>query len=208
MPRGVIRSLLISGITPLLLPEGGNELGKQSQIFIAFLRSGILGFGGGPATIPLVHKEVVTTYQWMTDEEFADIISIGNTLPGPIATKMAGYIGYRVGGWLGLINALIATVLPTVFILILLLGSLKQFSDSKFVSGMTNGVIPIVAVMMGVLTWDFLKKSNASLGIKLATLIFSVSFIAIIILNIHPGFVIATLLIIAIALPVKRGRES
>lgn len=208
MPIGVIRSICTLRVTPLLLPKGGNELGKQSQIFIAFLRSGILGFGGGPATIPLVHKEVVTTYQWMTDEEFADIISIGNTLPGPIATKMAGYIGYRVGGWLGLINALIATVLPTVFILILLLGSLKQFSDSEFVSGMTNGVIPIVAVMMGVLTWDFLKKSKASLGIKLAALIFIVSFIAIIILNIHPGFVIATLLIFAIALPVKGGNES
>lgn len=183
-------------------------MGKQSHIFIAFLRSGLLGFGGGPATIPLVHKEVVQTYQWMTDEEFADIISIGNTLPGPIATKMAGYIGYRVGGWLGLVNALIATILPTVFLLILLLSSLKQFSDSKFVSSMTNGVIPIVAVMMGILTWDFLKKSKASLGIKLAAIIFIVSFLAIIILNIHPGFVIATLLIIALALPVKGGNES
>ena len=181
---------------------------KQSDIFIAFFRSGILGFGGGPATIPLVHKEVVQTYQWMTDEEFSDVISIGNTLPGPIATKLAGYIGFRVGGWLGLVNALVATVLPTVLLLILLLGSLKQFSDSEFVSSMTNGVIPIVAVMMGVLTWDFLKKSKASLGIKLATIIFIVSFIAIIILKIHPGFVIATLLIIALALPVKGEKAS
>ena len=73
---------------------------KQLDIFIAFFRSGILGFGGGPASIPLVHKEVVGNFGWMTDDEFADVLSIGNTLPGPIATKMAGYIGYRVGGWL------------------------------------------------------------------------------------------------------------
>ena len=136
------------------------------------------------------------------------MISIGNTLPGPIATKMAGYIGFRVGGWLGLITALVATVLPTVILLVLLLGSLKQFSESDFVNGMTNGVIPIVAVMMGVLTWDFIKKSKASLGIKLASIIFIVSFIAIIVLNIHPGFVIATLLIIALALPVKGDNIS
>ena len=194
-------------VTPFLF-KGGNTLNKQLHIFIAFFRSGILGFGGGPTTIPLVHKEVVKTYEWMTDEEFSDVISIGNTLPGPIATKMAGYIGFRVGGWLGLINALVATVLPTVILLILLLGSLKQFSESDFVNGMTNGVIPIVAVMMGVLTWDFIKKSKASLGIKLASIIFIVSFIAIIVLNIHPGFVIATLLIIALALPVKGGNVS
>ncbi|MGN7477897.1 chromate transporter [Solibacillus silvestris] len=183
-------------------------MAKQLHIFIAFFRSGILGFGGGPTTIPLVHKEVVKTYEWMTDEEFADVISIGNTLPGPIGTKMAGYIGYRVGGWLGLINALIATVLPTVLLLILLLGSLNQFNESSFVSGMTHGVIPIVAVMMGVLTWDFIKKSKTSLGIKLAAIIFAGSFIAIILLNIHPGFVIATLLIIAIILPSKGGDAS
>lgn len=66
---------------------------KQLDIFIAFFRSGILGFGGGPAAIPLVHKEVVGNFKWMTDDEFADVLSIGNTLPGPIATKMAGYIG-------------------------------------------------------------------------------------------------------------------
>lgn len=181
---------------------------KQFRIFIAFFRSGILGFGGGPTTIPLVHKEVVNTYQWMTEEEFSNVISIGNTLPGPIATKMAGYIGYRVGGWLGLINALIATVLPTVLLMIVLLGSLKQFSESKFVSGMTHGVIPIVAVMMGVLTWEFIKKSKTSLGVKIAGIIFVISFIAIIILKIHPGIVIASLLVLALALPVKGGNQS
>lgn len=181
-------------------------MSKQLQIFIAFFRSGILGFGGGPTTIPLVHKEVVKHFKWMTDEEFSDVISIGNTLPGPIATKMAGYIGYRVGGWLGLIIALIATVLPTVFLMIVLLTSLDQFSDSKFLSGMTNGVIPIVAVMMGVLTWDFIKKSKASLGLKTASIIFIISFIAIIILSIHPGIVIAVLLVLALLLPNKRGK--
>ena len=144
----------------------------------------------------------------MTDEEFSDVISIGNTLPGPIATKMAGYIGYRVGGWLGMLNALIATVLPTVLLMVILLSSLKQFSESKFISGMTHGVIPIVAVMMGVLTWDFIKKTKASLGIKIGSIIFIISFIAIIILGIHPGFVIAVLLILALTLPVKGGKHS
>lgn len=181
---------------------------KQLHIFIAFFRSGILGFGGGPTTIPLVHKEVVKNYQWLTDEEFSDIISIGNTLPGPIATKMAGYIGYRVGGWLGLITALIATVLPTVLLLILLLGSLKQFSNLDFVSGMTNGVIPIVAVMMGVLTLDFIKKAKGSLGVKIASVIFILSLLAIIVLNIHPGFVIAILLVLAFVLPIKGGKSQ
>ena len=75
--------------------------GVSWQLFWAFFRVGIFGFGGGPAMIPLVRAEVVTRHHWLTDEEFADVLAIGNTLPGPIATKMPGYIGYRVGGVTG-----------------------------------------------------------------------------------------------------------
>lgn len=187
------------------VPFGEREFwGKQRAIFIAFFRSGILGFGGGPSTIPLVKKEVVDIFEMMNDEDFSDVLSIGNTLPGPIATKMAGYIGYRVGGWLGLVTALVATVLPTVVLMIILLASLNEFKDFDFVKGMTNGVVPVVAVMLGVLTWDFLKKSKKSLGWKIGSIILAASFVAMILLGIHPGIVIAVLLILALALPIKK----
>jgi chromate transporter len=179
---------------------------KQLDIFIAFFRSGILGFGGGPSAIPLVHKEVVGTYQWMTDEEFADVLSIGNTLPGPIATKMAGYIGYRVGGWIGMITALIATILPTVVLLIVFLTSLREYKDLDFIAGMTKGVVPIVGVMMAVLTWDFLKKSKLALGWKVGLIILAFSFITIILLSINAGIIIGVLLALALFLPVKGGK--
>nr|WP_235863352.1 chromate transporter [Ureibacillus sinduriensis] len=190
--------------------EEKDLLTKQKDIFIAFFRSGILGFGGGPSTIPLVKKEVVEIFEMMDDEEFSDVLSIGNTLPGPIATKMAGYIGYRVGGWLGLVTALIATVLPTVVLMIVLLASLNEFKDIDFVKGMTKGVVPILAVMLGVMTWDFLKKSKKSLGWKTGFLILLPSFIAMMLLGLHPGIVIAVLLVLAVALPIKKkeGRNK
>lgn len=176
----------------------------QRDIFIAFLRSSLLGFGGGPAVIPLVHKEVVDNFKWMTDEEFTDVLSIGNTLPGPIGTKMAGYIGYRIGGWLGMINALMATILPTVIALIALLTALKQYSNIDFIKGMTNGVVPIVGVMMAVLTWDFLKKSKKALPWKVGLAILVVSFVSIILFTMNAGIIIAALLILALALPTKK----
>ncbi|HWL13188.1 MAG TPA: chromate transporter [Ureibacillus sp.] len=183
-------------------------MAKHRAIFIAFFRSGILGFGGGPSTIPLVKKEVVDIFKMMNDEEFSDVLSIGNTLPGPIATKMAGYIGYRVGGWLGLVNALIATVLPTVVMMIVLLVSLNEVKDFDFVKGMTNGVVPIVAVMLGVLTWEFLVKSKKSLGWKIGTIILLASFLAMIIFGLHPGIVIAVLLVLALSLPIKKEEAN
>src|SRR5690606_40059834 len=76
--------------------------------------------------ISLVYKEVVERYKWMNDDEFSEILALGNTLPGPIATKMAGYIGYRVAGTAGLLNAILATVLPTVLLMIVLIGDRKS----------------------------------------------------------------------------------
>jgi chromate transporter len=176
----------------------------QIQIFIAFFRVGLLGFGGGPSSIPLVYKEVVDTYKWMDDGQFSDILALGNTLPGPIITKMAGYIGYRVGGIIGMIVALIASVIPTILLMLILLTSFNQFKDNPRVQGMTNAVVPIVGVMMAVLTWNFLKKAKDGLGWKIGFTLFAISFILMEILNIHPGLVVGMLLVLALVLPVHK----
>ncbi len=68
------------------------------QLFLAFFIPNIVGYGGGPAIIPLIENEVVGTYGWMTHQQFAETLALGNALPSPIATKMAGYIGYAIAG--------------------------------------------------------------------------------------------------------------
>jgi chromate transporter len=170
------------------------NISLQRDLFIAFFRSGMLGYGGGPATIPLVHKEVVERFKWMNDQEFADVLALGNALPGPIATKMAGYIGYRVGGWVGLINGLIATVLPTVLLMIGLIGLLSSYRDSRIVAGMTAAVAPVVGVMLFVLTVQFLKQSKKGIGLLITLALSIVSLIAYQFLNIHPAIVIGILI--------------
>lgn len=56
------------------------------EIFLAFFIPGILGYGGGPASIPLVENEVVHRYGWLSVSEFSEVLALGNALPGPIAT--------------------------------------------------------------------------------------------------------------------------
>lgn len=171
---------------------------KQLDLFLAFLRVGLLGYGGGPSSIPLVHKEVVGKYKWMDDDEFADVLALGNTLPGPIATKMAGYIGYRVAGVLGMMNAVLATIVPTIIMMIILLTFLSSIKDQPWVQGMTKAVVPVVCVMLATLTWDFFKKSKESLGWKFAVGIIVVSFFLMEFVGIHPGMIIGVLLVAAI----------
>lgn len=172
---------------------------KQADIFMAFFHVGILGYGGGPSSIPLVHKEVVDKYKWMDTDEFGDVLALGNALPGPIATKMAGYIGYRVGGILGMVTALAATMVPTIVLMIILLTALNTFKDQPWVAGMTKAVVPVVAVMLATLTWDFVKKSSkSSLGWGWTLLFVAVSLILLEFVNIHPAIIIFVLLTAAL----------
>ncbi|TXC85023.1 chromate transporter [Metabacillus litoralis] len=171
---------------------------KHLQIFLAFFRVGMLGYGGGPSSIPLVHKEVVDKYKWMNDDEFADVLALGNTLPGPIATKMAGYIGYRVAGVLGLINATLSTIIPTIILMIVLLSTITSIKEYPWVQGMTAAVVPVVGVMLATLTWDFYKKSRQSLGWIKALAFICCSFLLMEIFGLHPAILIGVLLLVAV----------
>ncbi|MGM7703063.1 chromate transporter [Pseudalkalibacillus sp. Hm43] len=180
---------------------------KQLALFLAFFRVGIFGYGGGPSSIPLVHKEVVEHYRWFTDDEFGDLLALGNTLPGPIATKLAGYIGYRVAGPIGIINAVLATILPSIIAMIALLTTLSMYKDKPWVQGMTNAVVPVVGFMLAQLTWQFTKKSKEGMGWTVAIVFIVISLIVMEFLHIHPGILIAILLLYAL-FGGKRRREE
>lgn len=165
------------------------------QIFLAFFIPGILGYGGGPASIPLIEKEVVGRYAWLTTKEFGEVLAIGNALPGPIATKMAGYIGYEVAGIPGAIVALFATVAPSLLLMIFLLGILYKFKDSPKVQRMTNYVRPVIAVLLGILTYQFFSQSVIEAGIWHTLFLVAASYFLLEKRKIHPAYVIGASLI-------------
>ncbi|MFD1848686.1 chromate transporter [Oceanobacillus bengalensis] len=165
------------------------------QIFIAFFIPGILGYGGGPASIPLVENEVVKRFGWMTVQEFSEVIAFANSLPGPIATKLAGYIGYEVGGVLGSLIGIFATVAPSLILMVLLGGLLLKYKDSPKVKRLTLFVQPVIAILLGVLTWSFLQESYEGVGIWQTIILLAVSYYLIERRKVHPAFVIAGALV-------------
>ncbi|NLW08049.1 MAG: chromate transporter [Clostridia bacterium] len=127
------------------------------ELAIGFGRATLLGFGGGPSIVPLYQHEAVEVFKWVSNEEFGQALAFGNALPGPIATKLTMYIGYKVAGWAGAAVALVAVTLPVGLAMIFLFTLLDKFKDSPFVKGMVAGIRPVVFVMLAMLAMDFAK---------------------------------------------------
>lgn len=161
------------------------------QLFVAFGRAGILGYGGGPSSIPLVQIEVVNNYAWMTVSEFAEVLALGNALPGPIATKMAGYIGYKVAGIPGALSALFGMVGPTFIAMIMLYPVLDMLKGNPYIIGMIKAVKPLVIVLLLMLIMDMYPSSFGSL---LPYAIAVITFVAMRFFNVHPAAVVVSTL--------------
>lgn len=165
------------------------------QIFIAFFIPGILGYGGGPASIPLVEEEVVERYGWMSTQEFGEVLALGNALPGPIATKMAGYIGYMEGGLLGAFVGLFGTIAPSLILMLGLMAILFKYKDSAEVKNISKVVKPVIAVLIGFMTLQFIVESQSALGNIQTVAIMAISYLMLERLKVHPAAVIALALV-------------
>lgn len=129
------------------------------ELFWAFARVGLLGFGGGPAMIPLIQVEVVDLRAWLTPGEFLDAFAFGNALPGPIATKMAGYTGFQVAGWAGAAAALAGVTAPTIVAMVLLFALYRRYRERDVVQRFLYGVRPVVVALLALVVWDFLPTA-------------------------------------------------
>lgn len=165
------------------------------EIFLAFFIPGIVGYGGGPASIPLIEYEVVERYGWLTADEFAEVLALGNALPGPIATKMAGYVGYIEGGVLGAAVGLFATVAPSLVLMIALLSVLYKFKNSPKVKRMTSLIRPTIAILLGVLAYRFLASSYNDVGLLQTSALVVISYVLLERMKVHPAIVIAGALV-------------
>lgn len=165
------------------------------ELFLAFFIPNIVGYGGGPAIIPLIEAEVVGRYDWMTAQQFAETLALGNALPSPIATKMAGQVGFEVAGALGALVAVLATVVPSLLLMLGALGILYRYRDSPRVKRMSQWVRPVIAMMMAWMTLSFFSEGLATSGIFHTLLIGTFTALALLRLRLHPAFIVLAALI-------------
>ncbi|RKI89636.1 chromate transporter [Parablautia intestinalis] len=118
------------------------------ELLWSFFQIGLFSIGGGYAAMPLIQNQVVDAHPWLTMTQFADIMTIAEMTPGPIAINSATFVGIQVAGIPGAIIATIGCILPSCVIVITLAYIYYRFRGLKMVQGVLAGLRPAVVAMI------------------------------------------------------------
>ncbi|WP_298033341.1 chromate transporter [uncultured Dysosmobacter sp.] len=118
------------------------------ELLWSFFQIGLFSIGGGYAAMPLIQHQVVDMHPWLTMTQFADIMTIAEMTPGPIAINSATFVGIRVAGLPGAVVATAGCVLPSCVIVMLLAYIYYRFRGLSMVQGILAGLRPAVAAMI------------------------------------------------------------
>ena len=119
------------------------------ELLWSFMQIGLFSIGGGYAAMPLIQNQVVDVHPWLTMQEFADIMTIAEMTPGPIAINAATFVGTQVAGLPGAVLATVGCVLPSCVIVLTLAYVYYRFRGLTMVQGVLAGLRPAVIAMIG-----------------------------------------------------------
>ncbi|TVT42762.1 chromate efflux transporter [Hymenobacter setariae] len=132
-----------------------------------FLRLGTTAFGGPAAHIALMEEEVVRRRGWLTQQQFLDLLSAANLIPGPNSTELAIHIGYERRGWAGLLVAGTCFILPAMFIVMVFAWAYVRFGTLPALAGVLYGVKPMIVAVVAQALWSLGKSALKTWHLRL-----------------------------------------
>ena len=118
------------------------------KLFVSTFYISAFTFGGGYVIVSLMKKKFVDEYHWIEEEEMLDLIALAQSSPGAIAVNAAILVGWRIGGFAGMLAAVLGTLLPPMLILGVISYFYAAFAANRYVAltlrGMQTGVAAVI----------------------------------------------------------------
>lgn len=183
-----------------------NYIKDLLRLYFAFFRIGAFTFGGGYAMLPMLEKELVDKYKWVTLEEIMDYFAIGQCTPGVIAVNTATFIGYKQRGVIGGIVATLGVISPSVVIISLIATVLTAIYENPIVKHAFSGIgIAVCAVLIQAV----LKMGKSGLVDVFTWILAVAAFLLSFIFDISTIAIIAAAAVAAVIYKkVKRSRKD
>jgi chromate transporter len=154
-------------------------MNKLREMFWCFFKIGAFTLGGGYAMIPLIEKEVVENKKWLNKEEFMDVMVVSQSFPGALAVNCATFLGYKIGGLIGALVALLSVILPSFAIILVIASYFMQFRSNYYVNAIFLGItaiIPLLVLSGAISLSKGVERNRRNITIGLTALVLLVVF--------------------------------
>lgn len=145
-----------------------------AEVAQVFTRLGVTAFGGPAAHVAAMEDELVTRRQWVTRDQFADLVGAANLIPGPNSTELAIHLGYHRAGWAGLLVAGTCFIVPAVLLVWGIAWSYVAYGQRVEVGAMLQGMQPAVLAVVVQAVWRLrgsLVRSRSGAGLAAAAFV-------------------------------------
>ena len=158
------------------------------DLFLSFMKIGLLTYGGGYSVIPLITETAVRQKGWLTTLEMTDMIPISEVSPGPFSLNCSTYVGMKMAGPFGSVIASLGFMFPSVVISLILaklFSKLNKFRSTDNVFSALNACI--LAVLLQSAVQVFTSSVIPSAGIDwIALTICAICFVVLFKFKVSP----------------------
>ena len=175
------------------------------ELYAAFFRIGLFTFGGGYAMLPMLQRETVEKYRWITEEEILDCYAIGQCTPGVIAVNTATFVGARRRGFWGAVAATCGVITPSIIIITVIAAALRSLMQLDAVARAFAGIRVAVAALVTAAAAGLIKKGvHDTLGRALFAVVFALAFFV----GVSPVWIVPAVVVLGVLMALKGGRAS
>ena len=177
------------------------------KLFLATLYISAFTFGGGFVIITFMKRKFVDELHWIDEQEMLDLTALAQSSPGAIAVNAAILVGWRVAGFVGMVVAVIGTILPPMIILSVISFFYAAFATNRYVAlvlkGMQAGVAAVILDVVFNLGGKVIKTKSL-----IHILIMIAAFVATFVFKVNVIFIILVTALIGVLLAVIRMRKE
>jgi chromate transporter len=161
-PLPAKRWMAIAAVIVVVLTTAGLAWALNSDtgwMSLVFFKIGSVAFGNGITIIPLIQADVVDAQHWLTLNQFADGIALGQITPGPFLIT-AAFVGFKMGGMLGAALAMFTMFSPSFAMTLVFTEVFARLRNLRVIRGALAGVL---AAFVGLLAVVLLQLSSVGI---------------------------------------------
>ena len=147
------------------------------KLIWVFFQIGVLSFGGGYAAMPIVEDHVVEQLEWMSAEEFADVIIIDELTPGPIALNTSTFVGTKMAGLGGAVAATLGNIVPSCILAFILAKLYYKYRTLKLINGALSGLRAMAVALLASMSLTLIMTALFG-GMRLPLALSDTDFLA------------------------------